>query len=290
MLKPSARITSFLLLIKFLKLFDPKKNIHRFEEGIKSYLNFVNRPPSNSLNEISNFIYPGITHKPWYDFRDHHVLKSVCDTLEKGFSDIEAEWLAYSKSGYKIAPRINLSVFGESLKNQDDDWKYYLIWRHGKFTEAALTLFPKTTKIVSSLDYFLYSLGEVVLIVMESGVVLPPHTDHINTSLTCHLGVKIPDNCGIRVDGETRCWIRGKTLFFDDSFQHEAWNKSKEVRVVLSLDLYHPELKKVEKFLLNFLLKHFNLTSDEGGYNNTQDSQSLQKLLANLSTSEHQTR
>ena len=188
-------------------------------------------------------------------------------------------------SGQNIVPRFKPSeVFGESLKNQDEDWRYYLIWRQGKFSEAGLSLFPKTVKIISKLESFLYPFGEVVFIVMKPGVVSPPHTDDINISLTCQLGLNTPDYCGIKVGGVTRSWSRGKTLFFDNSFEHEAWNKSQEERVVLLLDLYHPALTKIEKTLLNFVLKRFD-TGKKGGFHLVKDSQYLERVLANLSDS-----
>lgn len=93
---------------------------------------------------------------------------------------------------------------------------------------------------------------------MKPGVALPPHRDMINTSLTCHLGIIIPEDCGIKVDSKIRGWMRGKTLFFDDSFEHEAWNKSNQERVVLSFDLSHPEMTDIEKKLLHFIMKKMN--------------------------------
>ncbi|MHC5763068.1 aspartyl/asparaginyl beta-hydroxylase domain-containing protein, partial [Nostoc sp.] len=65
---------------------------------------------------------------------------------------------------------------------------------------------------------------------------------------------------GIRVGSETRNWTEGKTLFFDQTFEHEVWNKSNEERVVLLLHLYHPELTNVEKKLFHVFAKVF------GGY------------------------
>ncbi|MEH2082697.1 MAG: aspartyl/asparaginyl beta-hydroxylase domain-containing protein [Nostoc sp.] len=175
-------------------------------------------------------------------------------------------------------------MFGESFKDKDESWKYNLIWRQGKFTEAALSLFPKTVNIVTKLTPFIYPLaGEVALFIMEPGVVIPPHADsEINLSINCHFGIKTPDGCSIKVGGETRSWTKGETLFFDNSFTHEAWNKSQENRVVLMLDIYHPELTKIEKTLFKLAIKDFNLLGIEGGYNQIQDSQNLNQLLKNF--------
>lgn len=48
------------------------------------------------------------------------------------------------------------------------------------------------------------------------------------------------------------------------------------------LDVFHPELTKIEKTLLKLAIKDLNLLGIEGGHNGTQDLQYLEKLLNNL--------
>jgi beta-hydroxylase len=42
------------------------------------------------------------------------------------------------------------------------------------------------------------------------------------------------------VGGEVRHWQAGKSLIFDDTFPHQAWNDTEEIRVVLFLDVIRP--------------------------------------------------
>ncbi|MEH2366780.1 aspartyl/asparaginyl beta-hydroxylase domain-containing protein [Nostoc sp.] len=277
MVQQSLKINFLLSLLKFLNLFYPKGNIHRFESALKSYITLSEESTANQAQKMGTFLYPGITHKPWYEPHDHNILNSVNKILQQGFNNIENEWLAYVSSGCNINSRFNASNLFTSLK--DDDWKAYLLWKEGNFTQIGLSHFPETVAILSKLQPFLYPFGHIEFYVMKPGVVLPPHTDNINTSLTCHLAIAIPENCGINVGGKTQSWIKGRTLFFDDSFEHEAWNKSQEERVVLSLDLYHPDLTKIEKNLLQFVLKKINLPSEEDGVNKIQDTQYKEKVL-----------
>jgi ornithine lipid ester-linked acyl 2-hydroxylase len=44
----------------------------------------------------------------------------------------------------------------------------------------------------------------------------------------------------IRVEHEIRSWQEGKSLVFDDTFTHSAWNDSNDIRVVLFLDFMPP--------------------------------------------------
>ena len=60
--------------------------------------------------------------------------------------------------------------------------------------------------------------------------------------LRCHLPLIVPagNKCAIRVGDETREWKEGELMIFDDSFEHEAWNRSDEMRVVLMFDIPNP--------------------------------------------------
>ena len=58
--------------------------------------------------------------------------------------------------------------------------------------------------------------------------------------LRAHLGLVIPEDCALRVGDETRGWQEGKVMVFDDSFEHEAWNRSDKERIVLLIDFKNP--------------------------------------------------
>ncbi|MDM9583643.1 MULTISPECIES: aspartyl/asparaginyl beta-hydroxylase domain-containing protein [unclassified Nostoc] len=256
--KNSAKITSSLLLLKvfklgskFLKLLYPKENIQRIDDAIKTYISFLEKSATDYTQKKSDFLYPGITHKPWYETHDNDVLQLVDDRLKKGFSDIKNEWLAYLSSRQKVVSIYNASEIYSHLK--DEDWQGYQLRYKGKFTETGVALFPNTVKILSELEPFLYGNGLVEFLVMKPGVIVPPHIDDMNISLTCHLGITIPENCGLRVASKTQNLTQGGILFFDNSFEHEAWNKSQEERVILLLELYHPELTNFEKALLKLI-------------------------------------
>ncbi|MCV7061814.1 aspartyl/asparaginyl beta-hydroxylase domain-containing protein [Mycolicibacterium vaccae] len=40
----------------------------------------------------------------------------------------------------------------------------------------------------------------------------------------------------IRVGSSTQHWRKGRSMVFDDTFEHEVWNDSEETRVVLFVD------------------------------------------------------
>jgi len=47
-------------------------------------------------------------------------------------------------------------------------------------------------------------------------------------------------------------------LIFDDSFEHEAWNKSNETRVILLFEIWRPEISPDERAALTTIFETIN--------------------------------
>jgi hypothetical protein len=66
-----------------------------------------------------------------------------------------------------------------------------------------------------------------------------------NYILRNHLGLKIPDNCGMWVNGEIKYHKEREWITFDDSKLHTAFNNSNEERYILLIDLKRPDYIKI---------------------------------------------
>ena len=78
----------------------------------------------------------------------------------------------------------------------------------------------------------------------------------------------MPEYCHMKVDGKFGCWNEGRCLLFDDFLLHSAQNegeatepittpiKRANVRVVLLLDLWHPQLGEQERRLLSHIFRY----------------------------------
>ena len=78
---------------------------------------------------------------------------------------------------------------------------------------------------------------------LAPGAHIVPHCGYEGYSgyvLRLHLALDVPPGCAIRVGTETRSWQEGKCLVFDDSFEHEAWNRGDRTRTVLLCDFLNP--------------------------------------------------
>ncbi len=82
---------------------------------------------------------------------------------------------------------------------------------------------------------------------LKPGTHIPPHHGATNTRLIVHLPLIVPEGCGFRVGNTTREWQPGETLIFDDTVEHEAWNRGPDTRVVLIFDVWNPYLSERER-------------------------------------------
>jgi aspartyl/asparaginyl beta-hydroxylase (cupin superfamily) len=95
---------------------------------------------------------------------------------------------------------------------------------------------------------------------------IPAHVGVANTRLVCHLPLIVPEGCGFRVGNETRAWQVGKTWAFDDTIEHEAWNDSDKLRVVLIFDTWHPHLSEAERAMITEMTRGINAFAQGGGF------------------------
>ena len=82
---------------------------------------------------------------------------------------------------------------------------------------------------------------------LAPGAHIPPHTGMLNVRLICHLALIAPEGCALRVGNSVKSWIEGKAWVFDDTIEHEAWNRSGQDRYVLLFDIWRPELSADER-------------------------------------------
>jgi aspartate beta-hydroxylase len=189
------------------------------------------------------------------------------DTLEAATEDIAAEALAALESdraGFR--PYVDFPagtpVDEWASLNHSSRWSVYPLWHDGKEVPDHLHKCPRTARVLSGLP-----LCDVpgcapgaFFSVLRPRTRLPPHTGTTNTRSIVHLPLVIPSGCGFRVGAEVRSWQKGKAWVFDDSIEHEAWNDSDEIRVILIFDIWNPQLTAAERDLVRAL------TVGIGGY------------------------
>ena len=70
---------------------------------------------------------------------------------------------------------------------------------------------------------------------------MTPHRGPYFGVIRCLIPIEIPDgDCGLRIQGVEHRFKMGEPLIFDDTLLHEAWNKTRENRIVLFIDFLRP--------------------------------------------------
>src|SRR5262249_15670189 len=96
-----------------------------------------------------------------------------------------------------------------------------------------------------------------------------PHCGPWNARLVAHVGIMTPAGAQMRGASERRHWDEGRTLLFDDSFEHESWNNAETDRAVLLFAIWHPGWLEHELVLLRNIERHIARIywdSDEAGF------------------------
>lgn len=173
--------------------------------------------------------------------------------------EIEAEWhLIRKELDALLVRKGDLPAFHEISSevrsiSADSDWKTFFLCGYGIRSEQAIAQCPETWRLVQTIP----GLKSAMFSIFEPGKHLPPHRGPYNGVLRFHLGLMVPDepdNVGIRIAEGTCHWKEGEALIFDDAYEHEAWNHSDQVRVVLFVDFEKPlrqPAKAINKAVLN---------------------------------------
>lgn len=106
------------------------------------------------------------------------------------------------------------------------------LWRNGESLPANRACSPTTTAAMGQLPLMFSGkpCHNVFFSRLKAGATIPPHTGMINTRLIGYLPLIVPDRCGFHVGKDVRQWEKGRDWLFDDSIEHEAWDRSGEDR------------------------------------------------------------
>jgi aspartate beta-hydroxylase len=139
--------------------------------------------------------------------------------------------------------------------NNSPAWSALHLWRDGERIEGACARAPQTAKIIEGLPLagIPGRTPTVFFSILQAGKHIPPHTGVTNTRTIIHLPLVVPPGCSFRVGGETREWREGEAFAFDDTIEHEAWNRSDQDRAVLILDCWNPHLSEHERAMIRRL-------------------------------------
>ena len=181
--------------------------------------------------------------------------------LEAATADIAAEARAVLDEGRAFQPYLKADPSRPQLNRgalfNNRDWSAFYLWEDGKLVAENAARCPRTMAAFEHvpLPRLEGRSPKVRFSLMGPGAHIPPHTGILNTRLIGHLPLVVPSGCEFRVGNEVRPWREGEAWLFDDTIEHEAWNRSAQPRLILLFEIWRPELSEAERALVGAMLK-----------------------------------
>jgi aspartate beta-hydroxylase len=162
----------------------------------------------------------------------------ACRMLEDGAARIREEVARVTASG-----ETNALPPWQMLLSRGR-WEQVIFFDRGKRFEETFRTFPETGRILVDIQERVQFPGLVSLLWLYPGSHIVPHCGHTNALLRIHLGLRAAEGATMRVGPRHVTWTEGVCTVFDDSFEHEVWNRGAKPRVILLMDVFHPQLNE----------------------------------------------
>ena len=188
------------------------------------------------------------------------VVSQVVEYLEDNVATIRDEYLERSpsvKSDYLV---------NDHSKLHEGNWDWHSYMNKGSIQGHFAFHFRQTATILQKLreEHILFEgtpFGFCFFSTLHGNSRIKAHSSPINMRLRVHLPLVVPNvslsstsdgsddelKCGIRVGPLVKPWVENKALVLDDAYDHEVWNETDQTRVLLLVDIWHPDVTMVER-------------------------------------------
>lgn len=208
------------------------------------------------LQQPSMFYFPGLPQRAFYEREEFDwvaPMEAMTDAIVRELEAVRAQ-------DAEFAPYVQTSAGRPAPNNplrDDPSWGALYFWQGGAPVEENARRCPSVMAALAHAPIPVIGGRSPMALwsLLRPGTHIQPHHGLLNTRLICHLPLLAPDDCALRVGAETRAWRKGKMLLFDDSIEHEAWNRSGETRVVLLFEVWRPEIDAEEREALTRLFQ-----------------------------------
>lgn len=216
------------------------------------------------VQEPTSFYFPGLPQRQFYERHEFDWAEAFEAAAPEMLAELEA---LLDRQPGDFAPYVQTRPDRPAAANHlrdDSSWGAHYLWEQGAIVPDHAALAPATLRtlalppmpvIAERSPMALYSL-------LRPGTYIKPHNGMLNTRLICHLPLITNPDCALRVGNETRSWQQGKLLIFDDSIEHEAWNRGDSTRIILLFEIWRPEITVDERRALTAV---FEAISAYGG-------------------------
>lgn len=221
----------------------------RVEQMLRIYLH--EEPPAyiDDRQQPTFLYFPDLPTTPYFDCGLFPGLEAIEAQAPAILAELQG--LLGSNGGSNEVVFTSAELAAQNLRSHrgEPGWTGYYFYRHGVRRDDNCAACPVTSAALEQLPLCRVEAHgpEVLFSVFTPGTHLLPHRGVTNTRVVGHLPLIVPPDCALNVSGEVHAWRQGRAVVFDDTYEHEAWNRSAETRVVLIFDLWNPHLAEVER-------------------------------------------
>jgi aspartyl/asparaginyl beta-hydroxylase (cupin superfamily) len=199
--------------------------------------------------------------KAWYIKVGRRILKPLDDIIARNslvgtsafFDPADFAWAAELEANWPVIraeldgvlldhchlPNLQDISVEQRHISTDDGWKSFFLYGYGYRSHGNCERCPETARLIEAVP----GMSTAFFSILAPGKHLPAHRGPYKGVLRYHLALMVPEpreKCRIRVGEGSASWQEGKSMMFDDTYEHEVWNETDGMRVVLFLDVARP--------------------------------------------------
>jgi len=205
-------------------------------------------------------------------YYDRHLSETAALDLEHHFPDGKrfiAAWRTIRDEALAVGRRVDeVPRFHEIMPEQADisandgrDWRMFILKAYGDENPKNMAACPELTKIVRQLPDVISASFSI----LGPRKHIPAHRGPLRGIIRFYLVLVMPravdgtPGATLRVDDTEYRLNEGEYLLWDDTFEHEAWNTTDQIRMVLSLDVRRQHMPLRLRFLSALLVQIVSL-------------------------------
>jgi len=200
---------------------------------------------------------------PFYD-RATGIVRAIYDSRIATPATLEAEhyfpnakrfaerWTDIRREALAVAGMLNqVQRFHDILRAQADisaidgrDWRVFIMKAYGVTVQENLRRCPTVAALLDEAP----EVVSAILSFLAPGKHVPEHRGPFRGILRFHLMLSMPRDgngvpaCVMNIDGVPYRLDDGESLLWDDTYRHEVWNRSDQVRIALLLDVWRKDM------------------------------------------------
>lgn len=234
--------------------------VQRVERALLAHLGELDAPPTDPRQRPSFLYFPGLPDQPFHD----PMLQPWAPALQQAWPAIRDEALSLLAEQAPLEDFLGLKPGAKgneayiSGEGPAPAWDAFFFYRHGKRYDANHERCPRTSEVLESIELCRVAdqAPEICFSVLRPGSTIMAHHGVTNTRLVMHLPLLVPPDCALNlVDAGTHHWVEGELVMFDDTYKHEAWNRSPHTRVILLMDCWNPHLSAPERLAVKHMVE-----------------------------------